>query len=145
MRATRIPILICAILFSACDKDENAAPRPPLGDNGLLGQEHHFKVKADEWSAYGIPGDDTHGYDVIKTVNIIDEGVLQSGTVRVYVKRSANNWAELPLLAHQGAPLGLNWRFDKGVGKVQVMIDRYGEKFSPPDQMMTFKVVVFAN
>lgn len=142
MRITAL-LVLSAVLLAGCDKDENAKPRPPIGQEDLVGQDLHFKVKPDEWEAHGTPGDDTHGYAVMKDVHILTDATAQHGTVRVYLRKGHNNWAQLPLKAHQGAPSGFNWRFTYRANLVQVFIDRNGEAFSPPDQLMTFKVVVF--
>ena len=143
MRLSTLVALSAALLLGACDKDENATPRPPLGQEDMLGQDYHFKVKPEEWEPHGTPGDDLYGFVVSKDVPILTDALAQNGIVRVYVKRASNNYAQLPLQAHQGAPGGVNWRFTYRAGSVQVLIDRNGENFSPPDELMTFKVVVF--
>jgi hypothetical protein len=135
--------LASLLLLGGCTDKENVTPRPPIGQEDLMGQDFHFKVKADEWETHGTPGDDLFGYMVSKDVYILTDAIAQNGVVRVYVKRANNNWAQLPLQAHQGAPGGVNWRFTYRAGSVQVFIDRNGENFSPPDELMTFKVVVF--
>ena len=143
MRLTASLALASLLLLGGCSDKETAAPRPPIGQEDLMGQDFHFKVKPEEWEAHGTPGDDLSGYSVVKDVYILTDALAQNGTVRVYVKRANNNWAQLPLQAHQGAPGGVNWRFTYRAGSVQVLIDRNGESFSPPDQLMTFRVVVF--
>jgi hypothetical protein len=45
--------------------------------------------------------------------------------------------------ASQNAPHGVNWRFTCRAGSVQVLMDRNGESFDPPGELMVFKVVVF--
>lgn len=145
MRITAILLTASLILLGSCTEKENAEPRPPMGQQDLVGQDFHFKVKAEEWETHGTPGDDLSGYMINKDVAILTNDIAVSGTVRVYVKRTNNNFAELPIQAHQGAPGGVNWRFTHRAGSVQIFIDRNGETFTPPDQVMTFKVVVFAN
>ncbi len=142
----RIPValtLASLLALCACDKDENAGPRPPLGEDQLVGQEFHFKVKTEDWIVNGLPGDDTYGFAAKSTVNILTEGILENGTVRVYLKRASGNWAELPQWAHQGAPHGANWNYTLHPEQVKILIDRNGEAFAPPEEMMTFRVVVF--
>jgi hypothetical protein len=143
MRLTASLALASLLLLGSCSDKETAAPRPPIGQDDLMGQDFHFKVKPEEWETHGTPGDDLSGYMVIKDVYILTDAIAQNGVVRVYLKRANNNWAQLPLQAHQGAPGGVNWRFTYRAGSVQVFIDRNGESFSPPDALMTFKVVVF--
>lgn len=145
MRTTATLALASLLILSACNDKDQAGPRPPIGPEDIAGQSFSFKVKAEEWVVNGTPGDDTYGYMAIGDVNIITEGIAANGTVQVYVKRANNNWAELPLQAHQGAPGGVNWRFTYRTNLVQIFIDRNGESFSPPDELMVFKVVVFAN
>jgi len=144
MRITAILLTASLLLLGSCTEKENASPRPPIiGQEDLTGQDFHFKVKAEEWETHGTPGDDLAGYMISKNVSILTDDIAQNGTVRVYVKRANNNFAELPIQAHQGAPGGVNWRFTHRAGSVQIFIDRNGETFTPPDQVMTFKVVVF--
>jgi hypothetical protein len=143
MRLTASLALASLLLLGSCSDKETAAPRPPIGQDDLMGQDFHFKVKPEEWETHGTPGDDLSGYMVIKDVYILTDAIAQNGVVRVYLKRANNNWAQLPLQAHQGAPGGVNWRFTYRAGSVQVFIDRNGESLSPPDALMTFKVVVF--
>ena len=138
-------VLALAVLFAVigCTKDENSPLGPPNGQEDLVGQEFSFKVKSEQWEVSGNPGDDTQGYAAISDVYLLTDEILQNGTVRVYVKRGFNNWAELPLQADQNAPHGVNWRFTCRAGSVQVLIDRNGESFDPPGEMMVFKAVVF--
>jgi hypothetical protein len=143
MRLTASLALATLLVLGSCSDKETAAPRPPIGQEDLMGQDFHFKVKPEEWETHGTPGDDLSGYMVIKDVYILTDAIAQNGVVRVYLERANNNWAQLPLQAHQGAPGGVNWRFTYRAGSVQVFIDRNGESFSPPDALMTFKVVVF--
>lgn len=131
------------LLFAGCDEKDQATPRLPAGPQDVGGQEYHFKVKAEEWEQYGTPGDDIQGYSIIKDVYILTDALAQNGTVRVYLGRGAGNWTELPLLAHQGAPGGYNWNFTYRAGSVRIFIDRNGEMFDAPDQVSSFKVVVF--
>ncbi len=145
MRITATFLIASLLLLGSCTEKENATPRPPIGQEDLLGQEFQFKVKADEWVVNGTPGDDTFGYMAVGDVNIITEEIASNGVVRVSVKRANNNWSELPLQAQQGAPGGVNWRFTYRTNLVQVIIDRNGESFSPPDELMVFKVVAFAD
>jgi len=91
----------------------------------------------------GVPGNDTYGHAVTKDVYILTPGSVEHGTVRLYIRRGPGNWAALPMGRDQGAPEDVNWRFTYDVNKVRVMIDRNGETFGPPDQMHTFKLVVF--
>lgn len=143
MRIPTILALTALFALGGCTKDENSPLGPPNGQEDLVGQEFSFKVKSEEWEAFGTPGDDTHGYAAIGEVYILTDENTQNGTVRVYVKRGTNNWAELPMLADQGAPLGVNWRFTCRAGSVQVIIDRNGAAFDPPNELMVFKAVVF--
>ncbi|MEX1132318.1 MAG: hypothetical protein WEC15_03765 [Flavobacteriales bacterium] len=143
MRITAILFTASLLLLGSCTEKENASPRPPIGQEDLAGQDFHFKVKAEEWVTHGTPGDDLSGYMVNKNVSILTDDIAQNGTVRVYVQRANNSYAELPLQASQGAPGGVNWRFTYRAGSVQVFIDLNGDTFTPPDQVMTFKVVVF--
>jgi|GEM_PF-3140650 len=143
MRTTATLALASLFLLSSCNDEDKVAPRPPVGPQDIAGQEFHFKVKAEEWVAYGTPGDDTHGYTVNKNVYILTDDLAQNGTVQVYVKRANNNFVQLPLLAHEGAPGGVNWRFSYRANLVQIFIDKNGDVFSPADEVMSFKVVVF--
>lgn len=145
MRTFSTLALATMFLLGACTDDEQVGPRPPVGPEDVAGQDFSFKVKAEDWVTHGTPGDDTHGYMVIGDVNIITEGIAANGVVRVYLKRANNSWAELPLLASQGAPGGVNWRFTYRTNMVQIFIDRNGESFSPPEELLVFKVVAFAN
>lgn len=143
MRHTALLALAALLVLGSCNKDENATPPRMTGQEDLVGQDFHFKVKADEWEAHGTPGDDTHGFMVLKDVSILTDAIAQNGTVRVYLKRANNNWSELPLQADQGSPGSVNWRFTYRAGLIQIFIDKNGESFSQPDQLMTFKAVVF--
>lgn len=143
MRPTLFFAACVMLLLGACRPDDNATPRTHPLQEDLAGQEFSFKVKSDEWVEQGVPGNDTYGHAVNKDVYILTEGSVQNGTVRLYIRRGPGNWAELPMLRGQGAPEDVNWRFTYGVNKVRVMIDRNGEAFSAPEQMHTFKVVVF--
>jgi len=134
----------CALLLlGGCQADDNATPRTHPLQEDLAGQEFSFKIKSDEWVEQGVPGNDTYGYSVGKDVYILTAGSVANGTVRLYIRRGPGNWAELPMLSSQGAPEGVNWSFTYEVDKVRVMIDRSGEAFGAPEQMHTFKVVVF--
>lgn len=143
MRITAIFLTASLLLLGSCTEKENTSPRPPIGQEDLTGQDFHFKVKAEEWETHGTPGDDLSGYTVSKDVYILTDAIAQNGTVRVYVKRANNNFAELPTQAHQGAPGGVNWRFSYRANLVQIFIDKNGAFFNAPDEVMTFKVVVF--
>lgn len=134
------------MLLSGCGKGDDASPpRSPLVQDGAVPQSSIFKVKSDEWAMQGTPGDDTYGYEVTKNVNIITAAVMQHGSVKVYLQRSNGSLSELPLLAGQGGPGGLNLRYQAGVGKVVVTVDQAGQPVTPPEAMLTFKVVVFTN
>lgn len=143
------PIIILALapffLFSACTDDEQVRPRPMTSAEDLPGQSHMFKLNSDAWQESGTPGDDTYGYMAVGVVDLITEAIITDGRVRLYIQRANNNWAELPISVHQGAPGGVNWRFVHGPGVVKILIDRNGESFSAPDETMVFKAVVFAN
>ena len=143
MRFQVLLALALSFALGACIKDEDADARPPFSQQALSGYEFGFKVKAEDWEAQGMPGDDTYGYSAISEVYLLTDDIIQNGTVRVYVKRGTNNWAELPVQASQNAPHGVNWRFTCRAGSVQVLMDRNGESFDPPGEMMVFKVVVF--
>jgi hypothetical protein len=143
MRTANLIVFSVALLLSACSKEEDQAQRHPLAGADLVGQDHTFKVESDEWETYGTPGDDTFGYEVVNTVPILTDAVLLNGTVRVLLRRSGQTWAELPLWIGQGAPNGLNWRAVVLPNKVRIRVDRNGESFDPPDEVMVFKVVVF--
>ena len=143
MRTQVLLALILAVMLGACTRDDDADARPPFSQPELSGYEFGFKVKAEDWEAQGTPGDDTQGYSAISEVYLLTEEIIQNGTVRVYVKRGINNWAELPMQASQNAPHGVNWRFTCRAGSVQVLMDRNGESFDPPGELMVFKVVVF--
>lgn len=145
MKTTLSLAFATAIMFSACTEDEQARPRPTMSAEDLSAQSLTIKVKTEEWLVQGTPGDDTFGYMAIGDVNLITEAIAASGRVRVYLQRANNNWAELPLLASQGAPGGVNWRFTYRTGLVQILIDRNGENFTPPTELTVFKVVVFTN
>lgn len=145
MRSILILALASLFLFSACTDEEQVRPRPMVSAEDLPGQSHMFKLNSDAWHVSGTPGDDTYGYMAVGCVDLITDAIITDGRVRLYVQRANNNWAELPLMAHQGAPGGVNWRFVHGPGVVKIMIDRNGESFSAPDETMVFKAVVFAN
>ncbi len=145
MRSITILALSALFLFSACTDDEPARPRPIVSAEDLPGQSHMFKLNSDAWSEHGTLGDDTYGYMAVGCVDLITEAIISDGRVRLYIQRANNNWAELPLSAHQGAPGGMNWRFVHGPGVVKILIDRNGESFSSPDEALVFKAVVFTN
>lgn len=139
-----LTLTVCSLfLLGACRPDDNATPRTHPLQQDLAGQEFSFKVKTEDWVEQGIPGNDTYGHAVNKDVHILTAGSVEHGTVRLYIRRGMGNWAELPMLRGQGAPADVNWRFTYDVNKVRVMIDRSGEAFDPPEEMQTFKVVVF--
>lgn len=141
-----IPLALATLfLLSACTDDEQAQPRPTVSAEDLAGQSRHFKVTSDTWLVNGNPGDDTFGFVATVDEAMITEAIFNDGRVRVHLQRANNNWAELPLLASQGAPGGLNWRFTYRIGLVQILIDRNGENFSAPEETMVFKVVVHPN
>ncbi len=145
MRTTTALALVPLFLVSACNKDDAQDPRHPTqGSQDIIGESFHFKVKPDEWDPHGTPGDDTHGYAVSKNVHMISEAIAATGIVRVHLQRDNTGWVELPVLAHQGAPGGVNWRSIHRAGEVEIRLDQNGASFSRPDQVMTFKVVAFA-
>jgi hypothetical protein len=146
MKPALIPAAITLLLATACNEGETVQPRPPLGGQGeLVGQDFHFKIKPDEWEAFGTPGDEASGYVGTANASILSNEIAQHGTVRLYVMRNFGNYAQLPMLGHEGGPLGLNWRFTYRAGSVQVILDKNGAPFSPPGEVTSFKLVVFAN
>ncbi len=134
------------LVLAGCDKDRDAAsPRSPIVQDGAVPQSAIVKVKSDEWELVGTPGDDTYGYKVTKNSSLITAAVLQHGSVHVFLQRSNGSLQELPLLAGQGGPGGVNLRYQASVGQVTITVDRAGEEFSAPGEMLTFKVLVYTD
>jgi hypothetical protein len=138
-----LSLALAALVLASCTKDDAEPRTHPLQAN-MVGQTSNFKVKADEWEEHGTPGDDAYGYQVRKNAHLLTEGIMENGTVHLYVQRGAGNWLALPVQAHAGGPEDLDWNFTYEVGHVYVQIDRNGEAFDAPSDQMTFRLVVFS-
>ena len=146
MRTLPCLAFIGLVLMCGCRVEDPAAPRSPLiVQDETVPQSTIIKVKTDDWEQHGTPGDDMFGYRVERNVEIITAGSIQHGAIQVFLQRSNGALSELPLLSGAGGPGGSNLRHQVHVGRVVITVDRAGEAFAAPGEMLTFKVLAYSN
>ncbi len=138
MKSTKF-ILLCSLLWTIGCAKEDPAVHP--SQQQLIGSSTLVKIAPDDWEPSGTPGDEIYSYVASGRAGIIDQGIVDRGTVRVQKQRPNGGWTDLPSTIEQNG-IASDWDFTYSLERITIKIDRNGAEVSPPEEHTVYKVIV---